>query len=552
MSSVLRQLNEVGQAGSSSVPFGRGLFRRCCAYFVIATAGACTSDLVTSPPQPLQRSPATVGMGGLPAAQPGDSAKADSLAVGLARTLAQPEFRKMVFTDLRDSPFHRHAIDLTTYLQAAHAHALVAAIARNLEVRADAVLAMAMVRGGLELLLPITRDRAEWTGTDNIVVTGAAYTVNEDLLVGRHPFAYTLAGRTVAVPFDQSLPSALLSVEPRTYTFGPDPEGVRANAPRHSRATVSTFAEERRENYELTRQRNLLRFDDVPCNTTVSIQADTPCDVSAGSGPFGVYLPSGSTFTDCVPNAGSPIPDPSVDADQDGVSDACEYELAQAFHPQMQFMQGDCDTGREPYWAVNYEISPIDGSQVVDIFYAIGYHEDCGTAGFTFHYGDSEFIVEEVGTVGYPTYNGGHWYLRYVTYSAHYGTPEESSGTYSGGDVEYANAAPGSNPVSWVSEGKHGNYRSQAACDAGGFFGSDNCDHPGERVGLDIFSNANLGSHVQPIVDVVGSREGGFFTGIEHMWSTTNVNGLGFLGWYPRSFGNGETPYGALLRNYGF
>lgn len=290
--------------------------------------------------------------------------------------------------------------------------------------------------------------------------------------------------------------------------------------------------------------------------------ADTPCEPPPGEGnpgQNGVYLPSGGTMGSCTPNPGVPIADESQDHDQDGVQDQCEYELAQAFHPQMQFMTNDCQTGREPYWAVNRINSPIDGKPVIQVFYAIGYYYDCGCpcpgcriyTGCASHFGDSEFIVLEVSTADYPTYDGPNWLLRYATLSAHYGTLWNSTGTYAGSDLSYGIATTFSNPFVWVAEGKHGNYRSQSVCDAGSE-STDNCDSPGQRVGLEVLPEANLGSFYNQSNARVASRVGGPYSGTEHMWSTDNASGDGFLGWFPRSYGAGETPYGQLLINYGF
>jgi hypothetical protein len=562
MISVHHQPKQSGQARSTQgmCSLTRAL-PRLGAFLAVFVAASCTSDLVTSPSQPLRPALATVGMGGLPAVQQGDSAKADSLARGVALALANAELRRMVFTDFRDSPFPRHALDLTTYLRGGHAHALSVAIARELRISPEHVVEMAQVRGGLELVVPISLDRASWRGSDSIAVKGAAKTVQEDIQAGNQEFGYTTQGGIISIPYARPISSRLIAIEPRLYPFGEDPEGTRLKAPQHNRATLSTFADELHENFDLSRK-SLARFEVVPCNNATALEPDTPCTADPGSGPWGVYLPSASSFSACVPNGGSAMSDASQDADQDGVRDSCEYELAQAFHPQMQFTRDDCDTSREPYWAVNYEISPIDGTPVIDIFYAIGYHLDCGSprpdcpVDCARHFGDSEFIVAEVSAAGYPTYpSAANWYLKYVTLSAHYSTQVESTGTYSGSDVDYAGAAPMSNPVVWVSEGKHGNYRSQGVCDAGASY-YDNCDRVGERVGLEILPDANLGSFLYPMNEITNSRYqtsiGSIYSGQEHMWSLTNDNGLGFLGWYPRSYGSGERPYGSLLKNYGF
>jgi hypothetical protein len=169
---------------------------------------------------------------------------------------------------------------------------------------------------------------------------------------------------------------------------------------------------------------------------------------------------------------------------------------------------------------------------------------DCGP-----HFGDSEFIVMEMRPEGSDPHR---WMLQYATLSAHYGTQANSTGTYWRGDLQYDNAPLYTMPVVWVSEGKHGNYRSQDVCDAGAY-SFDNCDHPLAQVWLVADANENLGSSSVQLINDVYSRDGGPYTGEEHMWATDVSSGWGFLGWFPRCcYGPGERPYGSLLVNYNF
>lgn len=528
--------------------------------FVLLFVG-CADDIATAPhPAALLSPPGTLAIA-LPEAQSGDSAAADTLAHAVALALSDPGVRSQALADLRDSPFPDHGIPLVSYFGGTRGRAMVAAIARrDGALTSTRLLAMASVRGGLQFVMPISSDRASWPGSDSVIVAGSPYTVKEEIAAHHRPFGYTIEGDTIAAPLLVPPRLPLFVLRPAEHSFGLNPEAAMSTAPKHSRNTITTFAEERVAMFARTRSgtssintsRPMVSPLDASCDPETAI---IPCDGSdGGSGAYGVFLPSGGTMNSCAPNPGVPFADTLQDHDRDGVQDQCEYELANAFHPQMQFTSDDCDFSREPYWAATRMNSPIDGTPVIAIFYAISYHYDCGSprpdcpvdcAG---HYGDSEFIVEEVSTTEYPTYDA-HWYLKYATLSAHYGSQANSTGTYAGTDLEYGAAAPYSNPFVWIAEGKHSNYRSQAVCDAGAYY-YDNCDRPGTRLGLEVLPGANLGSLSNQLIGTVGSRVGGIYSGAEQMWSRDPANG--FLGWYPRTFGQGETPYGQLLWNFGF
>lgn len=521
---------------------------------------SCTNDVTTAPRGPvtsrslLAAQPQTIP---LPAVQPGDSAKADTLARGVALALGSGMIRQQVLDDLRDSPFANHAIDLASYLHGPRGHAVAAAIAQRIGIASDRLIAMASVRGGLQLSMPISSDRSKWSGSDSVVVRGTPFTLREEVAARHRTFGYTTHGDTASTPFLSPMPFALFVIGPEEHSFGSTPEATRNAAPKHARNTISTRDEELRASY-VPPTGSVAPVGGVtpytmpvnPCDT-----AATPCDGGGGL-TQGVYLPSYFTMASCVPNAGAAIPDASQDADHDGVQDQCEYEIAHSFRPQMRFMSNDCNTGREPYWAANYlPSSPVDGSgPVIQVFYAIGYHYDCGCPGMNNfpecspHYGDSEFIVMEMRPEGSDPHL---WLLQYATLSAHYGTQLNSTGTYWRGDLQYDNAPLYTMPVVWVAEGKHGNYRSQSVCDAGAAY-TDNCDNPLQQVWLDASTDENLGSSSFPLHDRVYSRDGGVYTGQEHLWSTSNASGDGFLGWFPRSYGSGERPYGSLLWNYNF
>lgn len=484
----------------------------------------------------------------LPPVQPGDSAAADTLARAIALALADASVREQLLVDLRNSPLPNHGIDLPNYLRSSASRGLVSAIIQRSAIAEGRLRTIAAARGGLELVMPIPDDRASWSGSDRIIVAGTPFTVREEITARHRPFGYTVNGSRVDAPLLTPPRFPLLVLQPNERLPAANPVGIRSGVSPAARRTISTSAEERARMYvPLGRSTVGIMDAHSPCSDPY---AELGCD-EPQPGTVGVFLPSGATMSSCVPNPGSPIPDESQDRDRDGVQDACEYELAQAFHPQMQFMSDDCDISREPYWAASYITSPIDGLPKIQIFYAISYHLDCGSprpdcpVDCSGHYGDSEFIVLEVST---DPPNPQHWFLKFATLSAHYGSRANSTGTYAGSDLEYGAAAPASSPLVWIAQGKHSNYRSQAVCDAGAYY-YDNCDRPGSRVALEVLPDANLGSDAVRIVNGVASRVGGFYSGFEYMWADTNYP---FLGWYPRYYGGDTTPYGNLLRDFSF
>lgn len=383
-------------------------------------------------------------------------------------------------------------------------------------------------------------DRTTWTGTGDIVVMGVAATVKERLRSKPASIAYDILGRSVEIPILSAVPFPFIVIEPIAKPFGPDPETTRLSAPTRTRGTISTREEEWVAMYAGPA---MTTSDECDPQTAV---IECPGEVPGGAGPSGIQTPSGYSLETCYPSGG--VGDPSLDTDSDGVVDQCEFELASVFAPRLQFDAGDCNTGREPYWAAKYEVSPIDNQPVIKIFYAISYYRDCGSPSLFCihrvcepHTGDSEFIIVEAGR------NGPVWQLRRASLSAHFNVDgSDPIDTYSGGNLEYAGDYLG-RPTIWVALGKHANYRSQSACDAGqGYW--DTCDSPGSTAAIEILEAANLGRDGVRRIRDVGSRAG--YPGIENYWSED----LSFRGWAVRSYAVGDppTPYGKVLRFFGF
>lgn len=515
----------------------------------------CRDDSVAGPEVGISTSNSVVSRLGveLPAIQPGDSSAAASLARVVALALADPPLRAQILEDMRDSPFPNHAIHLPSYLAGSRGRAVALAAAQRGGIAIDQLHGLGEVRGGLQLVMRRPMDRASWTGSDDIVVLGVASTVKERL--GSRPvsFGYDVRGRAVAIPILAAVPFPFIVIEPRSKSFGADPEAARRAASRRTSSTVSTREEELAAMY--VPPSTMSGPDSPECDPqTVIIECSD--ESGGGTGPFpGSYLPSGYTFSSCRPSGG--VGDPTLDRDNDGLVDQCEFELADAFSPQLQFDSGDCDIGREPYWAANYQISPIDGVPVIRVFYAISYYTDCGVPNIYCQYnsncyghvGDSEFIIAEVST------NGAKWVLRRATLSAHWNSDGSDDGViYAAGDLEFDGDGSSSRPVIWVAEGKHANYRSQAHCEGGAFFNLDRCDTPGSRLEVEVLPNANLGNsgnepgQSQIIFGNVGSRTGR--PGNENFWSTTYF----FLGWWnrPENTASNTTAYGKSLEFFGF
>ncbi|MEI9952692.1 MAG: VWD domain-containing protein [Pseudomonadota bacterium] len=189
----------------------------------------------------------------------------------------------------------------------------------------------------------------------------------------------------------------------------------------------------------------------------------------------------------------------AADADRDGISDTCEYQLAKAFAPQLVFSGDEKDGGRDrvEHWAV----SPLpDGS--VRIVYALEYLEDNGFPGLWdnfSHQGDAETISVDVQSNG-----GGNWSTTGLWLSAHHNGPlgvfGDCSKSHNAADLgaESWTTVPGGAPVVYVSAGKHANYATLADCRC-----FDTCDDHGGQGLVKVDEKKNLGSVDYPLIDCI-------------------------------------------------
>lgn len=257
------------------------------------------------------------------------------------------------------------------------------------------------------------------------------------------------------------------------------------------------------------------------------------------------------------------MPGATGDADVDGLNDQCEYEVAATFRPTllMSRYEDPVCRAKEPYWAASKEpysgADPFNhdlGYATIKIFYAIGYHWDCGSPSAycafwcSGHAGDSEFIILEVSHVG-----SGKWELARAILSAHFNTSTDESLLFDASNLEYSpwDVYKGK-PQIWVALNKHGNYGSQSRCDRGAHY-TDTCDDSfDDGDAASALSNANLGRDLVRLKDFVPSRFG--FSRVESMWA---AGWNGFYGWQDPAtqYGSpqpGVTQYGELLRFFRF
>lgn len=481
-----------GQMRTSSPPcYANAYVRRLIVLAGLALAPACAPERVASPiltpPEQVSEDAVTI-----PPRQPGDSAAVDSVARAMALALSDATLRRQLHDDLRDSPFSRHRIHLWSYLRGARGRPLLTAMSQRSGYPEARISAIVGFRGGLQIGVPRAIDRVWWESPEPIVVEGTALTFAERSSAERKirtpplssAAAYDAQGKVLAHSINTEATYPYLSIGPTTRSFGSDPENARSGAGHAARKTVSNFDEE----MEIYRERgdSLVRAhpDSTP-GMTVSLIVECPPDPTLecnGGGslppprPMGVSIPSGKNYASCYRPG---FFDTTVDRDRDGVDDQCEAELAVAFQPQLVFDIFDCETRRQPQFAVRQKVSPNWGG-VILIFYAISYMYDCGIPIWgDNHLGDSEWIIEEVGPSADPSY--GPWSLKYATLSAHWKSGNDNTAGYEARDLEDAVGSPGFGaPRIWASTGKHSNYRTRVVCNSAGFINWDSCDNPGD------------------------------------------------------------------------
>ncbi|HRP08564.1 MAG TPA: hypothetical protein PLL69_08750 [Gemmatimonadales bacterium] len=260
----------------------------------------------------------------------------------------------------------------------------------------------------------------------------------------------------------------------------------------------------------------------------------------------------------------------SVDLDQDGLDDNCEYKLALTFAPQLSFLLGD-DVSREPRWAARWA-----GQYAVGILYMPSYYQDGGVAGGSVcqivssacdpHIGDAEWIYLVV--VYDPS--SQHWALKGGLLSAHdwhvpmvTTAPDTVPASLPPGQAGVGFEWPdkvGGFPRIYVADGKHANYPTQQYCkDHGGripvigsITDSDECTTPRTLVRIEVPVNGNVGSSDVNLINCVtsGNPNHPAYTLQEDECYWTP--GRRFHGWFHVDNGDFGGVYGDILRSRGF
>lgn len=543
----------------------------CCTMAVFAVA---CRDTVTAPSRTPPAAYANVNSA-KNARQRADSAAVDTLTHAIALALADPSLRERLIQDLRESPWRKHALDLATYLGRASGNPIAAAAAGKSSIASNRLISIAS-RLGLQIQVPRAIDRSTWRGTDDIVVIGLSEAPAALAPAGLPASGYTLSGTAISVPIWHYTSYPVLAILPAEFSFGQNPEATRRAATTRSQRTISTFDEEitamtvrHAQAGGSEPQLPALRGSVTPqiCTCDDCPEMDY-CDPPPPA-VVGITLPSGRTFAQCQTIAFASFN--NLNADNDGLLDSCEEELAVQFQPRVAFSSTDDNANRESYYAVKIANA---STQTVSIFYPIGYYFDMGSPnpacnGCGAHVGDSEFIILEVSHLG-----SGRWGLSYATLSAHWGAPlGDGTARYAYSALEFPINSRG-RPRVWVAENKHANYRSRSVCDAGAYY-TDTCDRnsdyttwgnelqqvatvvvpgvpttwPDNKTPLRNIGNSGLtfyldGLRYNYMLDAVTSYY--FKPGTEEFWS-----GEEFCGWQAAT-GDCSTAYATSLLAFGF
>ena len=196
-------------------------------------------------------------------------------------------------------------------------------------------------------------------------------------------------------------------------------------------------------------------------------------------------------------------PQPSVDSDQDGISDSLEQALLTQFAPAFLVARNDCSkipaefapNKKTPtvaaedgtiYGQVFPANSSADGLTVAEIHYYHLWKSDCGPHG---HPLDTEHVSVLVSASGNSS-GSAVWKANYWYAGAHENTVCDVSQIARASTLQ----AEKHGPRIWISHGKHASYLNQTLCNAG--CGADKCV---DMVPLPPGKIVNLGEPAHPM-----------------------------------------------------
>lgn len=177
----------------------------------------------------------------------------------------------------------------------------------------------------------------------------------------------------------------------------------------------------------------------------------------------------------------------SADADEDGLSEDEEFELAKELAPVLVFDTDEKLTDRRTHFAV----TPTTGGGR-SVYYAHAYYKDGGaTFGVTQHLGDSEFIVVTRAASGDTQ----------LFLSSHYKASTDASQWYPLSKFEKKVVDGVTRPVVFVALRKHGNYPDLATCEAAAYR-TDTCSRGKSEV-VPVVADRNVGQSWKQLIDEV-------------------------------------------------
>ena len=140
----------------------------------------------------------------------------------------------------------------------------------------------------------------------------------------------------------------------------------------------------------------------------------------------------------------------------------------------------------------------------------------------------------------------GRWKLIEAHYSAHDGSAANRTALYRASALQYPFNAYRDNPIAWVAEDNHANYRRQNECQS--LITPEDVCSSTIKERLDILPTRNIGSAWAQLNNCVQSGRPGSdgYLGWECFWNEFDT----FAGW--RDGEEGTTPYGTFLRRFGW